>query len=170
MATFEKKGLHGVSWWENGLRKLSANKEIRTPADLKDVKLRTIQNQLHIDYFTSMGAKVFPLPFSQVYQALKDGTLDAQENPFSNIVCSKFYEAQKFVIGTDHVYGTNAVILSKVFWDKLDDSDKKKFSNLIEEEKLVQRKLNRDQDKEYIDLLTKNNVKYISLTDEEKMA
>ena len=103
----EAKGLIGLSFWENGFRQMSNNtRPIKAPADLKGLKMRTQQNRLHMKYFTDLGANPTPLPFTEIYNSLATKLVDGQENPFSLISTNKFYEQQKFVAKTDHVYSS----------------------------------------------------------------
>jgi tripartite ATP-independent transporter DctP family solute receptor len=165
---FEKYGLSGLAWMENGFRQLSANKEIRVPMDIRDVKIRTMQNDVHMKYFSNLGAKPSPLEFTQLYQALKHGEFQAQDNPLANTALSKLYEVQKYVMQTDYVYSPIVVLVSKVFWSKLSDADKKIIKDNAFEARLKQRELNRNDQVKYIETITKGGAKYVKLTDEEK--
>jgi tripartite ATP-independent transporter DctP family solute receptor len=101
----EKKGLKVLAVWENGYRHITNNKRpIVKPADLNGIKLRTPRGKWRVKMFEAYGASPSPLPFSEVFTALQTGVMDGQENPFANIWTAKFYEVQKYLSLTGHVY------------------------------------------------------------------
>lgn len=166
----EAKGLIGLAFWENGFRQMSNNvRPLKTPTDLKGLKMRTQQNRLHMKYFSDLGANPTPLPFTEIYNALTTKLVDGQENPFSLIATNKFYEQQKFVSQTDHVYSSVPVYYSKSKWDKLPTEVQKLIRDTVFELRLWQRKLGRDQQKAYIDEISKK-AQFYALTDTEKAA
>lgn len=166
----DAKGLVGLTFWENGFREMSDNtRPIRTPADMKGLKMRTQQNRLHMKYFTDLGANPTPLPFTEIYNALATKLVDGQENPFSLIATNKFYEQQKYVSKTDHVYSSVPVYYSKAKWDKLPADVQKQIHDTVHELRLWQRKLGRDQQQMYIDEIAKKS-QVVILTDAEKAA
>lgn len=166
----ETKGLVGLAFWENGFRQMSNNaRPIKTPADLKGLKMRTQQNRLHMKYFSDLGANPTPLPFTEIYNSLATKMVDGQENPFSLIATNKFYEQQKFVSQTDHVYSSVPVYYSKAKWDKLTPEVQKLVRDTVYDMRLWQRKQGRDQQKAYIDEISKK-AQFYALTDAEKAA
>ena len=101
----EQKGLKVLAVWENGYRHITNNKRpIVKPADLNGIKLRTPRGKWRVKMFEAYGASPSPLPFSEVFTALQTGVMDGQENPFANIWSAKFYEVQKYLSLTGHVY------------------------------------------------------------------
>lgn len=168
LKAMESKGLIGLAFWENGFRELSSNpRQIKTPADLKGMKLRTQQNRLHMKYFGDLGANPTPLPFTEIYNSLATKLIDGQENPLSLIATNKFYEQQKYVSKTDHVYSSVPVYFSKAKWDKLPPDVQKLVADAVYETRIWQRQRGRDQQKEYIAEISKKSTFY-ALTDEEK--
>ena len=166
----EAKGLVGLTFWENGFREMTNNtRPIKTPADLKGLKMRTQQNRLHMKYFTDLGANPTPLPFTEIYNSLATKLVDGQENPLSLIATNKFYEQQKYVSITDHVYSSVPVYYSKAKWDKLPPDVQKQVKDTVHEMRLWQRQLGRDQQKAYIDEIAKKSQVY-TLSDAEKAA
>jgi tripartite ATP-independent transporter DctP family solute receptor len=126
MAKLEAKGLVGLVYWENGFRNLTNSKHpIAKMEDMKGVKLRVMQNPMYIDMFKNMGANAVPLSFSELFTALESKTVDGQENPVNTILSSKFYEVQKYVSITRHVYTPFIVLASKKWWDGLNADEKK---------------------------------------------
>ncbi|WP_443091033.1 TRAP transporter substrate-binding protein [Basfia succiniciproducens] len=107
LATLEPANLKGLSFWENGIRSVTSNvKPINTPEDLVGLKIRVMPaNQVHVDLWQGVGAKPEPLPYGEIYGKLKSGELDAQEHPIAPIYTGKFYEVQKYLSLTQHMYG-----------------------------------------------------------------
>jgi TRAP-type C4-dicarboxylate transport system substrate-binding protein len=120
-------------------------------------------------YFTDLGANPTPLPFTEIYNSLATKLVDGQENPFSLISTNKFYEQQKFVAKTDHVYSSVPVYYSKMKWNKLSPEVQKQIKDTVHEMRLWQRQLGRDQQSAYIDEISKKSQVY-ALTDAEKAA
>lgn len=101
----EAKGVKILGFWENGFRQITNNvRPIVTPADLQGVKLRTPRGEWRVKMFKAYGANPSPMAFSEVFTALKTGVMDGQENPLINVWSAKFYEVQKYLSMTGHVY------------------------------------------------------------------
>ncbi len=101
----EAKGVKILGFWENGFRQITNNvRQIVKPDDLKGVKLRTPRGEWRVKMFQSYGANPSPMAFSEVFTALKTGVMDGQENPLINVWSAKFYEVQKYLSMTGHVY------------------------------------------------------------------
>ena len=116
----KKQGLVGLGWLENGLRHVSNNKRsIVTPADLKGVKLRTMKVPAHVATFNALGANPTPMNFGEVYSALQQGVIDGQENPIALIDSQRFYEVQKHVSLTGHVFTVYIPVISQSFFNSL---------------------------------------------------
>jgi len=99
------KGVMILGFWENGFRQITNNvRPIVKPDDLKGVKLRTPRGEWRLKMFQSYGANPSPMAFSEVFTALKTGVMDGQENPLINVWSAKFYEVQKYLSMTGHVY------------------------------------------------------------------
>jgi tripartite ATP-independent transporter DctP family solute receptor len=94
-------------------------------SDLEGLKLRVIPNPVFLETFKTFKANPVPMAFAELYGALESKAVDGQENPFAVIASSKFYEVQKYVSGTNHVYATNPVQISKRFWDRLSPVEQK---------------------------------------------
>lgn len=125
-ATLEPKGIVGLVYWENGFRNLTNNKHPVTKLeDLNGIKLRVMQNNVFLDSFKALGANAVPLPFSELFTALETRAVDGQENPYNTVVSSKFYEVQKYLTVTNHVYSPWIVTVSKKWWDQLTPAEKK---------------------------------------------
>lgn len=126
MDKLQEKGLVGLVYWENGFRNLTNNKRAVTKLeDMEGIKLRVMQNNVFIDSFKTLGANAVPLPFSELFTALETKTVDGQENPYNTILSSKFYEVQKYLTVTNHVYSPWIVLVSKKYWDGLSKDEQK---------------------------------------------
>jgi tripartite ATP-independent transporter DctP family solute receptor len=114
------KGFGCLGYIENGFRHITNSKKpITHPDDLKGVKLRTMENAMHIAFFKQLGANPTPMSFGELYNALQQGTVDGQENPFTLIYESKFYEVQKYASATGHVFSVVMLLSNKKFMDAL---------------------------------------------------
>ena len=130
----EKKGYKTLAIWENGYRHITNNKHpINTPADLKGIKLRVPNSKWRVNMFKAYGANPSPMKFSEVFTALQTGVMDGQENPFAQIVSGKFYEVQKYLSITGHVYSPAYLIVSTKNFAKLPADVQKVLSDTAKE-------------------------------------
>lgn len=167
----EPSGFHGVGWVTGGTelwRLLTANKEIKVPSELNGIKIRIMSNQIHEAFWSALGASPIPMAFSELYTALQNGTVDAQENPWGQIQGSKLYECQKYIIKTEHMFDFSPVVVSKVFWDTLTPEDQELIQmvcdEIIEGERAYTDQLQFDAEKEATDY----GCQIVELTPEEK--
>jgi len=116
LAKLEPKGIHGLAYWDNGFKVMSANKPLKTPEDFRGQKMRIQSSKVLDSQMRSMGANPQSLAFSEVYQALQTGVVNGTENPPSNLYTQKMHEVQKYVTLSDHGYLGYAVIVNKKFW------------------------------------------------------
>ena len=154
MDKLQKKGLVGLVYWENGFRNLTNNKRAVTKLeDMDGIKLRVMQNNVFIDSFKTLGANAVPLPFSELFTALETKTVDGQENPYNTILSSKFYEVQKYLTVTNHVYSPWIVLVSKKYWDGLSKDEQKVLLDAAKKSRDFERKDTRaEADKALADL------------------
>jgi tripartite ATP-independent transporter DctP family solute receptor len=156
---------------ELGYRHITNNKApIQKPADLNGLKIRTMENPLHVETFRLLGANPTPVAFSELYTALQQGTVDAQENPIGVIVTSKLFEVQKYTSLTGHIYTTAPFIISKSYWRNLPEDIRKTISNVVEETKTYQRDVIEKQNSRFIGELTKAGIMVNDLSPSEKQA
>lgn len=145
-AKLETVGLVGLGYCENGFRNITNSKHpVSKLEDFAGLKIRVIQNPVFIEAFKALGANPVPMPFTELYGALESRAVDAQENPVGLIDASKFYEVQKYLSLTAHVYSPFIVIGSKKWFDKLSDADKVAVKQAGVESCKYQRQLQRDQ-------------------------
>ncbi len=145
MAKLAEKGLVSLGFWETGFRNFTnSRKPIVTVDDLKGLKLRVIPNPMFMESFAAVGTNPVPMAFPELYGALESKAMDAQENPFSVVLTSKFFEVQKFLSVTNHVYTANPVVMSKKSWDRFSPAEQKMITDAAMEAGAFQRKFSRD--------------------------
>lgn len=166
----ESKGLIGLAFWENGFREATNNvRPIHLPEDFEGIKMRVQQSTLHMKFFKDLGANPTPLPFTEIYSSLASGVVDGQENPFALIATNKFYEQQKYVSKTDHVYSAVPVYYSKARWEKLPPDVRKLVKDTITDLRTWERKRGAEMMQSYLaEIRTKSEVTI--LTPAEKKA
>src|SRR5690606_4946587 len=109
-----------------GFRNLTNNvRPIEKMEDFDGIKLRVMSNPVFIDTFNQLDAQAVPLPFSELFTARETKAVDGQENPYHTILSSKFYEVQKYLSVTNHVYSPWIVMASKRWWDGLSETEQK---------------------------------------------
>jgi tripartite ATP-independent transporter DctP family solute receptor len=149
----EARNIIGVAWWENGWRHLTTKKEIKSPNDLKGIKLRTMQNPVHIAAFQKLGASPVPMAWGEVFTSLSQGVIDAQENPVTVIYTNSLWEVQKYLTLTGHVYGPHVVLVSGATWGKLTADQKTWVRDAIVEATGFQRQTSQRLEKEQLEAL-----------------
>ena len=128
LAKFPAKGLIALAWGENGFRNLTNSvRSVKGPADAKGLKIRTMENPVHMAAFKEIGVLPTPMAFPELFTALQQGTVDGQENPIGVILSSKFSEVQKYLSITNHVYSPALILLSPTVWSGLNDKEKDAF-------------------------------------------
>lgn len=166
-AKMEENGIVGLSWGENGYRHITnAIRPINTPADLKGLKIRTQENEIHLAAFEALGAQPTPMAWTEAITALQQGVVDAQENPA--IVADQFslYEAnQKYMTLTGHVYSVAVYMMSKQTYDELPED----LRDIVVEEGqkagAAERDLIVEMEKESLQTLKDNGVEIIEEVD-----
>jgi len=144
IAKLPEKGLVALGYWDLGFRNVTNSKRpIAKPEDLEGLKIRVIPNPVFLETFKSFKANPVPMPFAELYGALESKAVDGQENPYSVILSNKFFEVQKFVSATNHVYAANIVLVSKKFWDSLSAAEQKMMNEAANEARGYQRQVSR---------------------------
>jgi tripartite ATP-independent transporter DctP family solute receptor len=146
MDKLQDKGLVGLVYWENGFRNLTNSKRpVQKLEDFEGIKLRVMQNNVYLDSFKSLGANAVPMPFSELFGALETKTVDGQENPFNTILSSKFFEVQKYLSVTNHVYSPWIVLVSRKWWDSLSGDEQKVLADAARASRDFERKDTREE-------------------------
>jgi len=138
-------GMKGLAFWDNGWRELTNNKHpVKTPDDVKGLKVRTTGSPAHIEAFKLLGANPVPMPLAELYTALEMKTVDAQEHPLGVLWSAKLYEVQKYLTLTNHAYSALIVVMNKAKYDALPPAQQKALVEAAREAGQLQRKLNAD--------------------------
>jgi tripartite ATP-independent transporter DctP family solute receptor len=134
-AGYEKAtgGNHIVATTYYGARQVTSNRPIAKPEDMKGLKIRVPDAPAYLAFPKLLGANATPIAFAEVYLALQNGTVEAQENPLPTIEAKKFYEVQKNISLTGHIVDSLLTVVSGQTWSKLSDADKKIFSDVLRE-------------------------------------
>ena len=131
---FESKGFKALAWAENGVRHMTNSKRaVNAPDDLKGLKMRTMENPVHVAAYKGFGIITTPMAFPEVFTALQQGTVDGQENPLSVIMAAKFDQVQKHLSLTGHVYSPAIFLMNKAAFDKLTPADQASFIEAAKE-------------------------------------
>ncbi|MDI6600826.1 MAG: TRAP transporter substrate-binding protein [Thermoanaerobacteraceae bacterium] len=164
-------GIKGLAYWENGYRDLTNSvKEVKSPADLKGLKIRTMENPVHLASFRAMGANPTPMPFGELFTAMQQKTIDGQENPLTTIYLQKFYEVQKYVTLTHHFYSPFVFMMSQKFWDELSKEDQDLIQKAALEAGAYERQVNREQMAKMEQNLKDAGMVVTELTEEQRQA
>ena len=157
LAKFPPKGMVGLAWAENGFRHMTNSKHpVNQPDDLKGLKMRTMENPIHIEAYRQFGIQPTPMAFTEVFTALQQGTVDGQENPLSVITSAKLDQVQKYLSLTGHVYSPAIFLMNKAQWDRLSDADKQAFLEAAREGVKANRaRVDEDERKAVADLRAK---------------
>ena len=160
LGKFPAKGIVALAWGENGFRHMTNSKrQVNAPDDLKGLKMRTMENPVHIQAYKQFGIIPTPMAFTEVFTALQQGTVDGQENPLSVISAAKFDQVQKYMTLTGHVYSPALILMSKAQFDKLSAADKQVFLDSAKEAVKANRaRIDDDERKAVADLRSKGMV------------
>lgn len=162
------KGLVGLAWTENGFRNMTNSKRpINTASDAAGLKMRTMENKVHMDGYKTFGILPTPMAWPEVFTALQQGTVDGQENPIPVILSAKLSQVQKHLSLTKHVYSPSVILLSPSIWNKLSAADKKVFKDAGAIGAAVQRKKVDDDEASGIAQLRKEGMQVVENVDGE---
>ena len=163
------KGLVGLCYWEVGFRQTTNSKRpITKLEDFAGLKIRTIQNSVFVDVFNTLGANATPMAFTEVFGALESKAVDGQETPYNVIHTSRFYEVQKYVSATKHIYGPGVVLVSKKFWDQLAAPEQKAMQESCNEAREYQRAVSREANARLVAELVKQGMAANEIAPEER--
>lgn len=128
LAKFDDVGIVALAWGEQGFRHLTNNRgPVDEPADMAGLKVRTMENPVHIAAFETLGAAPTPMAWPEVIGALQQGTIDGQENPLSVITSANLAEVQSYLSLTGHVYSPAVILVSPAFWGGLSPEEQEIF-------------------------------------------
>lgn len=164
----ESAGWKWLGWAENGLRMVSNSKhEVKTPDDMKGLKIRTMENKIHMAIMNDLGAAATPIAFNELYTALQQGTVDGQENGAALTYSMGFYEQVKFMTNLPHVYDPYIVVMSNKAWNSLPADLQELLQEYIGKFCALERQYNADDDKDYLAKMQDAGMKVYTPTEEE---
>lgn len=164
-----KVGLKHMAMWENGFRNYTNNDHaIETPADCKGQKIRTMENPIHLKAWKSIGANPTPMAFSELFTAMQQGTVDGEENPIGIIYSNRFYEVQKYISLTQHVYTPYVVVMNPDKYDSLTDEQQEIIDKAMKEASAYQLEVSAKDEEEGIKEMEKYGCEVNTLTDDQK--
>jgi TRAP-type transport system periplasmic protein len=164
-----KAGFVGLCYLENGFRNLTnSRREIVTLDEMKGIKIRTMDNKLHVDLWSTLGVNPTPMDITQVYSAMEQRVIDGQENPVNIIQANKYNEVQKYMTLTGHVYSAQIFMVSKIWFDKLSDKEKQVVKAAAVETRDYQRKIAQQMEKDGFDYLKSKGMMIMDLKPGEK--
>lgn len=149
----EPMGIICLSHMENGWRLITSNKPVKTVADMKGMKIRTPESKAWTDLFKALGANPVPIAFNELYSALQQGVADGQENPTAHIKTQRFYEVQKYLALSRHMYLDAPLLVSAKFWAKLSADQQAAVKKAAQEAADYQRKVATDREAEELKFL-----------------
>lgn len=166
---FEKANIKALAFWENGFRHLTNNKRpIKKVEDGKGLKIRTMENKVHLAAWKAAGLNPTPMAWGEVFTALQQGVIDGQENPIAIIASNKLWDAgQKFFSFTAHVYSPAPLLISKTKFDAMPKEDRELFLKTALEVAQFQRKINRDAEEASLKEMASKGVTVVRDVDRE---
>ncbi len=168
LTQLESADIKGLAWWENGFRNVTNSKRpITKPEDLEGLKIRTMENEVHMDSFKAMGAAPTPMSFTELFTALQQGVVDGQENPVPIILTSRFYEVQEHLSLTGHFYSPAALLISQQTFDGLTEDQQKALQEAAKEGADFERDLVAEMEKDMVSELKENGMKVVEDVDKK---
>jgi len=166
---FSPLGLKFLAFGGNGFRHISNNRRpITKVEDLKGLKIRTMENPIHIATFRALGANPTPMSYTELYSGLQQKTVDAQENPIALVYTSKFYEVQKYYTLDGHVFAFTVVLINDDFFSSLPIDLQELVKDAFQQYAVKQKALTRKQNEEMLVSLKNEGMQINELTPEQK--
>ena len=162
-------GLVGLSYWDHGFRNVSNSKRpIARVEDLQGLKLRVVQTPLMVDTFKGLGTNAVPMAFTELYTAMESKAVDGQDNPVVAFETNRFYEVQKHLSLTRHVYNPLIVLFSQKVWDKLSQDERQILQEAARETSVEQRRVSRDMEAKALDKARSQGTVVTDITPQER--
>ena len=133
LAELVEEGFLGLAFWHNGMKQFGATRPLRWPEDAGGLKFRIMESDVLQAQMLAIGGSPQKMAFGEIYQALQTGAVDAQENTWSNIYSSKFYEVQPYFMHTNHGYVGYLVAVNSKFWNSLPDDIRRGLEEIMAE-------------------------------------
>lgn len=169
LAAMESQGMVGLAFYDSGSRNMyTVNKPIRSLADLKGAKIRVQQSDLFVAMIQALGANPTPMPFGEVYTALKTGIVDAAENNYPSYESSRHFEAAKYYSLTEHAMAPEVLVFSKVAWDRLSKEDQAVIRQAAKESVPYMRTLWQEREARSKDVVTKAGSQIVEVANKQE--
>ncbi|HLU14502.1 MAG TPA: TRAP transporter substrate-binding protein, partial [Burkholderiaceae bacterium] len=164
--TLSENNLYGVNYWGAGFRQMTNNvRPIHGPDDLKNIKMRVLQAPTLMAAYRAFGANPTAMAYTEVYNGLQQGVVEGQENPLANIDSMKFYEVQKYMTMTNHIYHTYAAVMNKGAWESLPEDLQKVVKDAFDVGRDYARELTNEDEAQILERI-KDQIEIIELTPE----
>lgn len=151
MTDLETAQFKALAFWENGFRNLTnSRRAVRSPAEAKGLKIRTMENATHLAAWKAVGVDPLPMPWGELYRALQDKAIDGQENPIGLIYAARLSNVQRYLSLTQHVYSPAIMIMGQKVWRTIPAGDQEMLTRTAMEVARYERKLGRDAEKKQI--------------------
>lgn len=165
----ELTGVRVIGFWENGIRQLTNGKKpVRSPEDLKGMKIRVMENPLYLNLFTAIGSNPMPMAFGELYTALQQKTIDGQDNPYAIVATNKFYEIQPYMTELGHVFDFSGFMINEEWYQGLGDKERALIDKAVAEATAYQREEAVKYELEAKKIVEETGVKIEVLTSEER--
>lgn len=168
LTKLDKQGMIGLGWWENGFRDISNSKhEVKSPKDMSGLKIRTMENKIHMASFNAMGAVATPMAWSEVFTGLQQGTMDGMENSPVIYSTNAFYEVQKYFALTGHFYSPAVFFCNKEMFNGLPKKYQDAIVKCEKDARNYERKCHEDMDNKAIKVLKDHGMVVTDVNKEE---
>ena len=159
-----KNGILCKGWWALGFRNITCNRDIKTIDDLKGLKLRVQNSKIHIALFKALDVNAAPIGWSELFTALQQGTVDGQENPYTQTLQANIYEVNNMLVESEHAYQPAGFLMSPATYEKLSDQEKAWVDEAAAYATKMERKACEDDNASALEeLTTKRGMKFIKL-------
>ena len=166
-ALAESQGMLQIAWWGNGFRNLTNSKRaVEKLEDLKGLKIRTMENEIHLAAWKALGANPTPMAFTELFTAMQQKTIDGQENPYPTIYLEKYPEVQTYLSETNQIYTPFIFLISQKTWNKLSEEEREIIKAAAIEAGEHNRALSRETAASALEEL-KKEMQYTKLSDDE---
>ena len=171
LTAMEAQGMIGLAFYDSGARSIyAATKPVKTLADVSGMKIRVQQSDLFVAMVEALGANPTPMPYGEVYTALKTGIVDAAENNFPSYESSRHFEAAKYYTLTEHSMAPEVLVFSKVIWDTLEPEQQQMIRKAAKESVPHMRKLWDEREAKAKETVTAAGVEIIPIEDRQAWA
>ena len=168
LAAMEEQGMVGLAFYDSGARSMYATQPIKTLSDIQHRKIRVQQSDLFVAMIEALGANPTPMPYGEVYTALKTGLVDAAENNYPSYESSRHFEAAKFYSKTEHAMAPEVLVFSKTAWDRLSKEDQALVRKAAKDSVPYMRKLWDEREAKSRDVVTKAGAQIVEVANKQE--